>query len=66
MSMNRKKTISLILGIFGLIIGIVMIIAEVMDLVVPKPLYLLFALVSMTNAIVILMNFKNKGERDTK
>ncbi len=64
--MNRKKTISLILGIFGLIIGIVMIIAEVMDLVVPKPLYLLFALVSMTNAIVILMNFKNKGERDTK
>lgn len=64
--MNRKKTISLILGIFGLIIGIVMIIAEVMDLVVPKLLYLLFALVSMTNAIVILMNFKNKGERDTK
>ena len=61
MTMSGKKIISLISGICGLIIGIVMIIAAIMDAVVPKPLWIAFSAACLTNAVMILTNTKNKN-----
>ncbi len=58
--MSRKKIILLVSGICNLLLGIVMLIATIMDVAVSKPLHIIFSVVCMANAVLIWMNFKNK------
>ena len=58
-TMRRRKIISLLSGICGLLLGSVMLIATIMD-AVPKSLYIVFSIVCMANAALTLLNFKNK------
>ncbi len=56
--MNTKKIVSLISAICVLLIGIAIIAAAIMDMELPKPLWLLFAVCNLVNAIIIIANFK--------
>ena len=60
-----KKLMSLISGILGILCGISIIVLAIIDIEMPKTLWLVFALCSFMNAIVIL--YGNKfGRKDTK
>lgn len=60
--MNLKKIVSLISAICVFLIGIAIIVVAVMDKELPKPLWLLFAVCNLVNAISIILNFKKKDE----
>ena len=56
--MNTKKIVSLISAICALLVGIAIIAAAVLDAELPKPLWLLFAVCNLVNAIIIIVNFR--------
>lgn len=56
--MNKNRIISLILGICGEIIGLIIIIVSIVDIAIPKLLWLVFAIFCMINSILILRNTK--------
>ena len=58
--MKAKKIVSLISAICVLLIGIAIIIVAIIDVELPKPLWLLFAVCNLVNAILIIANYKKK------
>ncbi len=58
--MSLKKIVSLITAICVLLIGIAIIVAAIMNAEIPKPLWLLFAVCNLVNAIMILTGFRKK------
>ena len=62
MAMSRKKIISLIAGICGMLLGIIMLVAGIMDADIPKLLRIAFSVVFMANAVLIIwINLGNKN-----
>ncbi len=60
--MSRKKIISLIAGICGMLLGIIMLVAGIMDADIPKLLRIAFSVVFMANAVLIIwINLGNKN-----
>lgn len=67
--MNRKKLVfsistvcALISSVCALVIGVIMIVTAVMDKALPKPLYIMFSVLCLANAVVIWMGVKKKKE----
>jgi len=58
--MNVKKIISLVSAICLLVIGIVIIIAAFTEAELPKPLWILFVVCNLVNAIMTIANYKKK------
>ena len=58
--MKAKKIISLISAICLLLIGIAIIIVDIIDVEVPKPLWLLFTVCNLINLILFIANYKKK------
>lgn len=58
--MNKIKITGLISGICGLLISIAMIICGFADVALPKPVWVVFAVVCLINAVLIIVNFKKK------
>ncbi len=58
--MSLKKIVSLITAICVLLIGLAIIVAAIMNAEIPKPLWLLFAVCNLVNAIMILTGFRKK------
>ena len=59
-AMSMKKIVSLITAICVLLIGLAIIVAAIMNAEIPKPLWLLFAVCNLVNAIMILTGFRKK------
>lgn len=55
-----RKIVALISGILGIVLGIYMLIAGLMDITIPKWLIGLFSIVCLVNGILSLMNIKTK------
>ena len=52
--MDKKKIIFLISGIFGLLVGILIIVLAIIDVTLPKPLWILFSESCLINVVSII------------
>ena len=59
--MNKFKLIGLISGMIGLLTGVAMIICGFADIPLPKPVWILFAVDCLLNAVLIIVNAKKKS-----
>ncbi len=55
-----RKIVALISGILGIVLGLYMLIAGLMDITISKWLIGLFSIVCLVNGILSLMNIKAK------
>ena len=55
-----RKIVALISGILGIVLGLYMLIAGLMDITIPKWMIGLFSIVCLVNGILSLMNLKTK------
>ncbi len=58
--MNKFKIVGLISGIIGLLISVAMIICGFAEIALPKPVWVVFAVVCLINAVLIIVNAKKK------
>lgn len=58
--MKVQKIVSLISAICVLLIGITILIVSVMDVELPIPLWIIFSVCNIINAIMIISNYKKK------
>ena len=61
--MDKKKIIFLISGIFGLLVGILIIVLAIIDVTLPKPLWILFSASCLINVVSIISNYRKKSEK---
>ncbi|MCR5104302.1 MAG: hypothetical protein K6B68_07595 [Eubacterium sp.] len=59
--MDKKKIIFLISGICGLLVGITIIVLAIIDVTLPKPLWILFSASCLINVVSIISNYKKKS-----
>lgn len=60
--MKAKKIVSLISAISVLVIGIAIIILAVIDVKLPMPLWTVFGVCGLINAVMLITNFKQKDQ----
>ncbi|MBQ4485890.1 MAG: hypothetical protein II936_02655, partial [Oscillospiraceae bacterium] len=60
--MKAKKIVSLISAISVLVIGIAIIILAVIDVKLPMPLWTVFGVCDLINAVMLITNFKQKDQ----
>jgi len=56
----NKKNIGIISGIIGIVIGLAIVICSLADVDLPKPVWLIFAIACMLNAVLITLNYRRK------
>ena len=60
--MKAKKIVSLISAISVLVIGIAIIILAIIDVKLPMPLWAVFVVCDLINAVMLITNFKQKDQ----
>ena len=61
--MKLSKIIGIISCIIGILLGIALLVVAIMDIDVPKPVWAVFAVVCLIDAVINIINYKKNAKQ---